>query len=155
MSDETIIIQPERFFFRISGRRLTALPDTGTIATIEKTAPDATVVGGLFRTASMVINGSDIHTATVNVKALSRDDQYMQAARKAIRSLGQLVTVSVEYQGGSLWQCGGAVILGDPTRNVIADGTEFLAYQLQGIFAVEVAAFVNPDPLTEDQISAG
>ena len=98
MSNETVVIQQSNLFLNVSGRRITALPDTGTIAIMEKMAAESALFGGLHNTAAHVISGSNAYRFTINVMPMSEDDAFIFAAVKAIRSLGKILGVKLTYE---------------------------------------------------------
>jgi hypothetical protein len=152
MSNETVVIQQTNLFLNVSGRRITALPDTGTIATMEKLTPESALLAGLHKTAAHVISGSDAYRFTVNVLPMSEDDAYLFASIQAIRTFGRVLGVSLKYENTN-YVSGSATIEAQPTRNFNADSVEFLAYPMIGIFQVaRVGKFVNPSQLTADEI---
>ena len=154
MSNETIVIQQANLFLNVSGRRITALPDTGTIATMEKITPEAAAVGGLHKTAAFVISGSDLYRFTMNVMPMSEDDTFLFTAIKAIRATGKVLGVSLSYET-TTYVSGSCVIEAQPTRNYNADSVEPLAYAMIGVFQVAtVGKFTNPAQLTADEILA-
>lgn len=152
--NETIVLNIENMFIFVSGSRMTALPAAGTIASLEKGSPDATVVAAMFRTSSLVFNPADVYTATLNIMPGSADDQFLQQARSVSRATGRPLSFEAVY-GTSSWSSSGCVILGDPVRNFIADNTEVQAYQLSGVFETNVFKFANVEALNAEEISAG
>jgi hypothetical protein len=152
VSNETIVLQMENLFVNVSGERITAFPETGTIASVEKGAPTSTVVGGLHKTGLHVINGSDIYTFTLNVAPMSGDDEYLARAIRLIRTTGRILGVSATYEG-TKYVSGSCSITTEPTRVFNADGVEFNAYPLAGVFTIaDVRKFTNPGVLTADEI---
>lgn len=152
MSNETIIIQQSNLFLNVGGRRITALPDTGTIATMEKLTPESALVGGLHKTAAHVVSGSDAYRFTINVLPMSEDDSFLFASIKAIRQFGRVLGVSLTYETTE-YVSGSCTIETQPTRNYNADSVEPLPYPLIGVFQIaQVGKFVNPDQLTAEQI---
>jgi hypothetical protein len=154
MANETIIIQQSNLYINVGFRRITALPDTGTIATMEKLTPESAIVGGLHKTAAHVISGSDAYRFTINVMPMSEDDAFLFAAIKAIRNFGRVLGVSLTYETTN-FVSGSATIETQPTRNYNADSVEPIGYPLVGVFQVaQVGRFVNPDQLTAEQIES-
>lgn len=152
MSNETVIIQQTNLFLNVSGRRITALPDVGTIATMEKFTPESGLIGGLHNTAAHVISGSNAYRFTVMVLPMSEDDAYMFASIQAIRQFGKVLAASLKYEN-TTYVSGSVTVEAQPTRNFNADTTEFLAYPLIGVFQIaRVGKFVNPSQLTADEI---
>lgn len=154
MSNETVILQQTNLYLNVAGRRLTALPDTGTIATLEKLSPESSLVGGLHGTAVHIVSGSRAYRFTVNVIPNSEDDSFLAATIDAITTLGKAVAVSLTYETTN-YVSGSVTIETRPTRNFNADTTEMLAYPMIGVFQVaKVGKWTNPPTLTAEEITA-
>jgi hypothetical protein len=152
MSNETVIIQQSNLFLNISGKRITALPDVGTIAILEKMSPESALIGGLHNTAAHIINGSNAYRFTVNVMPMSEDDSFIFAAVKAIRQFGKILGVSLTYET-TKFVSGSVSIEAQPTRNFNADTVEVVSWPLIGVFQIaQVGKWVNPPQLTQEEI---
>jgi len=153
-ANETIVFSIEEFDLRVVGHRIQALPDTGTIATIEKGTPRAAITPGLFKTLKISILKSSLYTVTMNVIPMSTDDEFLFHAAQLTEQTGLILSLSAVYQT-SKWISDACVIMGDPTVNISADGTETNAWVIAGNFPiVNMGKFVNPGTLTADQINA-
>lgn len=153
MANELIIIQQENLHLTIIGKRITAFPDTGAIITMEKTSPDGSVTGGLHKTATFVINGSDVYRLTINVMPHSGDDMLLNSVAEGIRKTGKVAPVVISYQG-TKYVSGGCISETRPTRNFNADTAEPLSYVFVGVFPIAlVTSFANPGELTVADLS--
>lgn len=154
MSQETIIISQSSLFLNVTGRRITALPETGTIATVERLAATSTFLSGLHDTAVHNLNTSKARRLTINVIPMSADDEFLNLAIAAIGRFGKLIPVSLSYQNVK-YAAGACSIEGDPVRNFTGEGAEVMAYPMVGVFEIGVIRkFVNPGVLTAAEISA-
>ncbi len=154
MSNETVVIQQSNLFLNIAGRRMTALPATGTIAIMERLGPEATFMAGLHKTSLHIIAGGDGYRFTVNVMPNSGDDAWIFAAVKGIRQFGKLIAVSLTYET-TKFVSGSTSIEALPVRNFNADAVEPVAWQFQGTFEVaQLGKWLNPGILSEDEITS-
>jgi hypothetical protein len=154
MSNETVVLNQSNLFITLAGERVTALPDTGTICSIERITATSIMVSGLHNTAVHIINSGKGYRATVNVVPGTKDDELFSNAIKAIEVFSLLPPFAVTYQGIK-YVAGSVSIEGEPTRNFNADNVEMMAYPLVGMFQiVKVTRLSNPGVLTIDQINS-
>lgn len=154
MSNEAIVINQANLYIHVSGRRITALPDTGTILSVERLTPTAGMIGGLHNTSLHIINSGKGRRCTINVVPGSADDVFLFNAIKAIENFGQLLSLSVKYED-TTFVSGSCSIESEPTRNFNADGAEMLAYPLLGVFPIAIiGSLANPGTLTSEQIDS-
>lgn len=152
MSNETVIIQQANLYLNVGNRRITALPATGTIATMEPLSTESVLIPGLHNTSAHVISGSNAYRFTINVIPMTEDDIFLSTSIKAIRVFGKVLGVSLKYEH-TTYVSGACTVETQPTRNFNADSVEPVAYPLHGIFTVAtVGKFVNPDQLTPEEI---
>lgn len=153
-ANETIVLNQEELVVRIVGYRLTAFPSTGTILSLERNAPRASVVAGLFGTSAFNIVRSNLYTLSLNLLPHSSDDDFCRRAADAIEISNRILAVTIKYQS-SQWASNACVFLNDPVRNMQADTVEPLTWQLVGNFPIRrPIKFVNPGTLTADEITA-
>ena len=154
MSDETLVFQMEELFVRVNGKRITALPETGTIASVERINARGVLTSGLFGTGAFNFIKSKAYRVTVNVFPRSKDDAFMKAGADLGASQGRPSGISVTHKG--LTYVSGSVILtADPVRNFISDSTEVLAYVYEGLFTLaSVTSFIAPKTLTQAEVDA-
>ena len=154
MANETIIFSMSELFIRVAGRRMTALPEVGTIASMERINPRAIMTSGLFGTVAFSIVKSNARRLTINVMPQSFDDSFITTGADLFADTLRLLTTSVVYQGTE-YISGSAILTNDPVRNWNTDSTEPLPFVFEGVFTKSIVApFIAPPALTEDEITA-
>jgi hypothetical protein len=153
MSNETIVINQSNLFINIANRRITALPETGLIASMEALTEAAAFVGGLHNTSTHIISSATSRLLTLMVMSGSEDDQWLFNAISVIKATGQLLPVSLSM-GETKFVSGSCSIKSEPPRNFNADSSEPVAYPLQGVFQIaKLVKLSNPGTLTEAQLA--
>jgi len=137
MSDQIIVTNQEDLFIVISGARVTEFPDTGTIATMEKVAPNATFTGGLHGTGAIAVNGSSHYRLNLTIHTGSVSDARLAASVALVKKTGRLLTVSVTYKG-TQYISGSCAAETTPTREFVVDGTPARTWALSGFFPIVV-----------------
>jgi hypothetical protein len=154
MANETIVLNQSNLFISVAKTRMTALPTTGTILSIERLAPTASLTPGLHKTGAFIINSGTGYRATLNVLMGSQDDKFLSAMIRAIEATSLLADFVVTYDD-TTYVSGGVAVESEPTRNFNADNLEYISYPLLGMFQiVKVGSFASPGPLTADQINS-
>ena len=152
--NETIIFNMSQFFFTMGGSApFTAWADTGTMASVESTAPRAVMNSGMFNTVAFSVINSTARRVTVNILPNSTDDALMWALAEAQSRLGRPQALSLTYQG-TLFTSGSCMIEDDPARNYIADNVEVLSWPIIGVFPIAtVAKYIAPPTLTAAEVT--
>jgi hypothetical protein len=154
MADNTIIIRSEEVYIEIGGRRITALPATGTYLLIEKISARSTFIEGQHGTTTFVRNNSKGYRVSVTMVQGSDDDAHMIAAIAALDATNSVLPVIAKWSG-TKYVSGSGDIEVIPNRELAADSNPSVTYAIVGTFPVAiVASFGQPPVLGEDQIAS-
>ena len=151
---QVLVTNQQDLFVTVVGKRITAFPDTGTIASVERLQPISTLTGGLHNTAAFSVNASRTRRVIVNVMPMSADDEHCARIADAHVNLGKVAGITVTYKG-TTYVSGSVMVESEPIRNFLADGTEVIGWPFHGIFQIaKLVRLVNAQALTAADLEA-